>query len=291
MQPLRLVVKVRSIRSVVVVVLAWAWTAPASSQGVHPIAGVVRDEGGPVAHAVVRIQTTPHSTRTDSAGRFSIEAEGPGPWPLTAWAPGRFCAGPVEAAAGAGSVEILLEHHTASDHADYRWLTSLHGTGSEEEPGCADCHSREGTGLAFDLPVDQWRRDAHGRSARNPRFLTMYRGTDVEGRQSPPTRRVFVRDYGEQLLPPDPSQPYHGPGYKLDFPEDRWKLRGLSHARRSRGGTPRHRSDDRRGSGCPGHPLRLLPQGVGGQARSLHEPPLSARTRRALHRAPAASPG
>ena len=64
----------------------------------------------------------------------------------------------------------------------------------------------------------EWLRDAHGRSAGNQRFLTMYNGTDLEGNQSPLTRYVYIQDYGRVPLPPDPGKPYFGPGYKLDFP-------------------------------------------------------------------------
>jgi len=56
--------------------------------------------------------------------------------------------------------------------------------------------------------------DAHGRSAVNPRFLSMYNGTDVHGNQSPLTRFGYSRDYGRFPLPPDLSQPYFGPGCK-----------------------------------------------------------------------------
>ena len=43
------------------------------------------------------------------------------------------------------------------------------------------CHSREGTDLPSMLPVDEWLLDAHSQSAVNPRFLTMYAGTDALG--------------------------------------------------------------------------------------------------------------
>jgi hypothetical protein len=61
--------------------------------------------------------------------------------------------------------------------------------------------------------------DAHARSAANPRFLTMYKGTDTAGNQSPVTRTASSRDYGTIPLRPDASQAWHGPGYKLDFPD------------------------------------------------------------------------
>jgi hypothetical protein len=47
----------------------------------------------------------------------------------------------------------------------------------------------------------------------------MYNGTDVSGHQSPLTRYGYSRDYGRIPLLPDLSQPYFGPGYKLDFPD------------------------------------------------------------------------
>ena len=47
----------------------------------------------------------------------------------------------------------------------------------------------------------------------------MYLGTDVYGNQSPLTRYVTVKDYGAFPLHPDLSQPWFGPGYKLDFPD------------------------------------------------------------------------
>lgn len=88
-----------------------------------------------------------------------------------------------------------------------------------EASACANCHARAAAGTDADLPVDQWLQDAHGRSAANHRFLTMYLGTDVDGNASPPTRFTENRDYGAVPLPPDPALPYHGPGYRLDFPD------------------------------------------------------------------------
>jgi hypothetical protein len=67
--------------------------------------------------------------------------------------------------------------------------------------------------------VDEWLLDAHSQSAVNPRFLTMYLGTDLNGNKSPVTRFASNRDYGKFPLRSDPDQPYYGPEYKLDFPE------------------------------------------------------------------------
>lgn len=192
---------------------------PARAQPAGTVAGTVVDADGPVAGATVRVQTTTHATQTDSEGRFVLAVSGDGPFKLTAWAEGYFCVGPVEAEAGATDVELLLVAHNAEDNPAYEWLPSRFHAGQGESQGCAECHSAAGAELTFTLPVDEWQRDAHSQSATNPRFLTMYLGTDVNGNQSPLTRYGYNRDYGRFPLRPDLSQPYYGPGYKLDFSE------------------------------------------------------------------------
>jgi len=47
----------------------------------------------------------------------------------------------------------------------------------------------------------------------------MYNGTDINGNRSPLTRYGYNRDYGSFPLRPDSTQPYYGPGFKLDFPD------------------------------------------------------------------------
>jgi mono/diheme cytochrome c family protein len=185
------------------------------------VSGQVLDEAGPVAGAVVRAQATNLFASTDVDGRFALTVSelGEEPVNLTAWAPGYFCAGPVEARAGQNDLELHLHDHATQDNPAYAWLPSQYHPGQGEDQGCAKCHSSEGTDLPFTLPVDEWLLDAHSQSAANRRFLTMYTGTDVHGNQSPPTRRGYSRDYGAFPLRPDPNQPYYGPGYKLDFPD------------------------------------------------------------------------
>jgi hypothetical protein len=186
------------------------------------ISGVVLDDDGPVTGAVVRVQTTDLSTTTDAEGRFTLTGliATSQPVTLTAWASGYYVVGGEEAyLPDTEGVELHLHAHTSEDNPDYTWLASLQQTGQGENQGCAECHSNVDTDLAFTLPVDEWLLDAHSQSATNPRFLTMYQGTDVQGHQSPPTRYGYSRDYGSFPLRPDPEQPYYGPGYKLDFPD------------------------------------------------------------------------
>jgi len=182
--------------------------------------GIVRDERGPVPGAVVRIQATAASTVTDPKGRFSFsDLICDEVVPLTAWAPGYYISGGEQYQPGSFDAEIFLTAHTDRDNPRYAWLPSTFHPGEGENQGCAECHSKIGTSYPFALPVDEWLSDAHGQSAANPRFLSMYLGTDLQGRKSPLTRFRHSRDYGRIPLPPDLSRPYHGPGYKLDFPQ------------------------------------------------------------------------
>ena len=193
----------------------------AASQGAALIQGCVRDRHGPVAGAIVRVRTTPHTAITDIQGRFRLPVAGlaAGPFSLTAWASGYYCGGPVECRAGRKDAALRLHAHHATDNPDYAWLSYRCGVGKSDRLACSKCHSREGTDLEKPLPVDEWLGDAHAQSAVNRRFFTMYEGTDVRGRRSPVTRYADVPDYGPTPLRPDASKPYYGPGYKLDFPQ------------------------------------------------------------------------
>ena len=185
------------------------------------ISGIVMGEDGALAGAVIRVQATELKAISTEDGSFSLSLEGMDDetYNLTGWAPGYFCSGPFSANLGDDEVVVELVRHADDDNPDYVWLPSRFYPGLGENQGCAECHSREGTVLPFSLPVDEWLLDAHSQSATNPRFLTMYNGTDLEGNKSPITRQGYSRDYGSFPLPPDPSQRYFGPGYKLDFPD------------------------------------------------------------------------
>ncbi|NOZ26732.1 MAG: hypothetical protein GXP39_01585 [Chloroflexi bacterium] len=167
--------------------------APRSQEDI--ITGVVRDAEGPIADAVVRVQNTENKTTTAEDGSFILKGiVATEPVTVTAWAEGYYF-GWANALPGAEPVTITLKRFSTGDNLDYSWASS---------EICSECH----------MAYPEWKDDAHSQTAVNPRFLTMYKGTDVHGNQSPPTR------YGPAgVLPPDPDQPYYGPGYKLDFPD------------------------------------------------------------------------
>ena len=184
------------------------------------VRGTVHGEEGALPGAVVRIQTTEHSAVTGSKGEFQLAVPESfrGAVKLTAWAEGYFIAGPFEASPGRKEVSISLHRHGKWDNREYKFLPSFRSSGSGENQGCAECHSRGKDASALELPVDEWLKDAHSQSAVNPRFLTMHAGTDMSGRRSPSTAYRRLSDFRLVPLPPNPGEPYYGPGYKLDFP-------------------------------------------------------------------------
>jgi hypothetical protein len=185
------------------------------------IRGTVRDDEGAVPGAVVRIQTTEHSAVTGSKGEFELVLPESFRVPvnLTAWAKGYFIGGPVQASPGGKDVVISIHRHNRWDNPEYAWSPASRSAGSGENQGCSECHLRGNSGSGPALPVDEWLKDAHSQSAVNPRFLSMHAGTDISGRRSPSTR--YTRNDAFKLipLPPDPKEPYYGPGYRLDNPD------------------------------------------------------------------------
>ena len=169
----------------------FAWPQPETAS----VSGVVTDADGPVAGALVRVQTTANHTYTREDGSFTIEGlPTEESVTLVAWAEG-YIFGWTEASGGEEEVGISLHPHNRVDHTVYDW---------EPSENCGECHPS----------YSEWLRDAHSQSAVNYRFLNMYNGTDVEGNRS----RNSNYDTG---LPRtrDPEDPYYGPGFKVDFPK------------------------------------------------------------------------
>ncbi|MEW6716377.1 MAG: carboxypeptidase-like regulatory domain-containing protein [Chloroflexota bacterium] len=170
--------------------------------------GVVVDVNNlPVAGATVRVQVTENKTVSATDGTFTLYGlTAETPIVITAWSAGYYVGWVENVLPDTEPVTITLKPYYTTDNPDYTWFSHEGALGSLS---CSHC-----------MPsYNEWIHNAHSQSAVNPRFLTMYNGTDVNGRQSPLTRYGFNRDYGRFPLRPDPNQPYYGPGYKLDFPE------------------------------------------------------------------------
>jgi hypothetical protein len=156
--------------------------------------GVVLDDDEPLIGAIVRIRGTDTETVTDKDGSFEFpNLTLSVPISVTAWLDGYY----VRAATAHldfEPVSIEMERYHTEDNLDYRFA-------SAEE--CGECHA------AF----PEWQVDAHGSSATNQRFLTIYTGEDVHGNEP----EVSYDETG-RLKSQDPDSPYYGPGYKLDNP-------------------------------------------------------------------------
>ncbi len=146
------------------------------------VSGLVLDVDGPVAGAVVRQQTKAFSTVTAADGTFLLTGVPEGiSITVTAWDRGYYPGG-VEVMPPATGVTITLQHHPTGDNPEHEWYTSM--PDPQQPIGCGHCM------VAF----PQWVTNAHGTAGTNPRFFSLYNGTDVSGTTS------------------------IAPGYRLDFP-------------------------------------------------------------------------
>lgn len=165
------------------------------------ISGVVRDGEGTVAGATVRVRLTEYEATTAADGSFALsDLTMTEPVSVTAWAEGYYV-GWANGTPGRTPITITLKPYYTTDNLDYEWFSFDGITGSAS---CAPCHPS----------YEEWAADAHGQAAVNPRFLSMYEGTDVHGNKSPLTQYT-----GSGPQSAAPGQPYYGPGYRLDFPD------------------------------------------------------------------------
>jgi len=169
------------------------------------ISGIVTNEDGAVAGAILQIQGTPTTFQTDENGAFTLsDIDLSSPLVLTAWSAGHFIGWTTldpSAADWNGNITISLRTLPNHDNNEYEWFTS--DDGLEGSAACGSCH-REYT---------EWQADQHSQSATNHRFLTLYTGTDLSGNQSEMTQWGMTG-----ALPRDESEPYYGPGFMLDNP-------------------------------------------------------------------------
>lgn len=179
------------------------------------VTGRVVGANGPVAGAIVQVMGTQNRATTDENGAFRLHGEGLGSTAvttLTAWGPEHYIGWTaldpkqpnwqVDAQQAATGVELSLKPLVAGDNHQYGWFTF---EGKEGSASCGMCH-RE---------YPEWQADAHSQTASSHRFVTLYNGTNMQGQKSQPIR---YSDDGK-ILPPDPSLPDYGPGFRIDNPD------------------------------------------------------------------------
>ena len=153
--------------------------AAADAGGV--VSGVVVDADGPVAGAVVRLKTTTNFSTSAGDGSFTLGGLVEGvTQTITAWQEG-YLVGWVEVIPPKEGVTITLTRHYVSDNPDYAWFSSVD---PEHHISCVHCM----------VANPQWESNAHAGAGTNPRFFSLYNGSDVAG------------------------TPGIAPGYKQDFP-------------------------------------------------------------------------
>lgn len=171
------------------------------------ISGVVKDGEDPVAGVTVMLQGSDISALTDASGAFTLNNIPIGFARISAWKEGCYCGLLADAIVPARGVVVSIRRHLLVDFSSYEWVSP-----DDAQNGCIQCHPAL-TAMS--------KRDAHMGSATNPRFLSAYYGQDVEGRQSPDTTyTVITTPWGtfEVPNPYDPTKPYYGPGWRIDFP-------------------------------------------------------------------------
>jgi hypothetical protein len=171
------------------------------------VSGVVIGDSGPLAGAIVQIQGSPDQTQTAENGMFTLNGiEGTSPIVITAWSEGYYIGwSELDPNSpdweGSDAIHITLRSLPQNDNSEYHWYSF---EGVDGSAACGLCH-REYT---------EWQADQHSLAAVNGRFLTMYTGKDINGQEG----QSLARGSDGIPLPPDPNQPYTGPGFMRDNP-------------------------------------------------------------------------
>jgi hypothetical protein len=158
----------------------WLFT---SAMGLGTVSGVIVDAHGPLSRARVRVRATDNLTFTDDVGHFTLTGLEAGQQiEVSAWYTGYYISSSHVTPTVNALTLTLRPYHTV-DHPEYEWTTPITGS---VQGACSDCHP---------MIMIQWSNNAHGSAISNPRFFSLYEGTDVSS-------TVVI-----------------SPGFRLDFPD------------------------------------------------------------------------
>ncbi len=151
----------------------------------NKISGVIKNGSLNLSFARIRVKATSIFTTSDINGKFTLDGiNSTDSVTVTAWAEGYYN-GQAKTVAGDTNIVIVLDKLPSKDNSDYQFVSPEKDI--TDPLNCVNCHAS--------ALMNQWRNDAHGKSAVNPFFIAMYNGTDING------------------------NPNKGVGYKLDFPQ------------------------------------------------------------------------
>lgn len=168
---------------------------------INKISGVVVDQNGPVSGATVQFHLAEKQTTTAQDGSFTLrDLQATNSVTVTVWAEGYYINW-TRVTTPDEPIQLQLNPVYTTDNVAYDWFEQ---DGVEGSAACGVCHTA----------YTEWQQDAHAQTATNYRFVNMYAGTDIHGNQSPLTGYTKAG----KIAPPDLSQPYYGPGFKLDNP-------------------------------------------------------------------------
>jgi len=177
-------------------------TATPPDDGVVPVN--VLDENGQSIEKGVIVRVS-NSTQVDGFdnGGLKIGTCDPNMQMIAAWAKGyevalRNCNDP----------NIQLTPLNGHDNIYYTWISA--------SSFCINCHNGQ-IGNDYN-EMSEWRKSGHAKVFDQRYFETMYRGIDLSGNGSPITQWKVV-DNDLVRVPPTINDSYHGPGFKLDFPQ------------------------------------------------------------------------
>ncbi len=179
------------------------------------VRGVVNSENGALVGAVVRLQGTAEYAITNERGEFALHVPFTfDPLHVTASAPGHFIT--VSIASPPTPLTLTLHAHAVDDNPEYAFISAV--LNPDDPSACTRCHADRSQTVAS-LPVEEWLADAHAQSAVNPRFLSVYNGTTLDGTNGALTAYRFDQTLGIDV-PSAPSlgQDAAGVGFRLDYP-------------------------------------------------------------------------
>ena len=145
------------------------WLITVSAQAASSVSGIVVDANGAVSGATVRVRATDTKTTTDTEGQFTLAPVADGvEIEVTAWQDGYYIAS-THITPPTSEITLTLRPYHQTDNPEYDWVSPEPGSSSG---ACGDCHP---------MILPQWENNAHGQAISNPRFFSLYNGTNLSG--------------------------------------------------------------------------------------------------------------